>query len=185
MGLAGDLRQWYAGGEINGNMIFPRGKHSFLQVGGGGPLVIPVLGIFRRLKGNVAGACHSGEDKLVSALGRRNQLCVVELNAGRVPRHDIGHIHGKDIRPFLFQKGGAFSLAFGFGELCPGLFLFFDPGGDYLVSDLHVHAVDTYVRGGGEHIPGADGGRSFVCISLDHIGFCNDTVDIDGHMGGF
>ncbi len=108
----------------------------------------------------------------------------MQLDADIVAGHDVCHIHGKHIGTLLLQQGGAFAFAFCFLEFLLGLFLFLDFGSDNIVPYDHLHSVNCGIGGGGKDIAGIDGAASLVGISLNHIGFRDDAVDIGGY-GGF
>ena len=121
MRVRGNVCDGDTGGQLYCNIILSGRKAVFFQIRGGEPLVwfllfgtragigfifltvCAVRSFFCRLAG-ITGSHYSGKYKLVDTLCWGDQLCIVKLNANRVPRHDIGYIHGKYIGTLLFQK---------------------------------------------------------------------------------
>ncbi len=146
----------------------------------------PLLGR-RDLRSRLIGVpgTHNGRvNEFVDAVGRNEKLRISELGLDLVSRHDVGHVHLKDVGPLLLQKRSPlpflFCLFVGLTSLLPLL----DLGLDGSLADGHSHAIDGGPGGCREDIDGFKGFPAFVLVDLPDNHVCNDTGNLDFYRRG-
>ena len=118
-------------------------------------------------------------DEFVHAVGRDEQLGVLELDDDGVARQDVGQLHREHVGAALFQQRGVLALALGRVEFtrCPLALL--DRGHGAHVADGHRHPVDRRPRRRGEDVAGVDGPRAAILVHLPDGHICNHAGDRD------
>ena len=116
----------------------------------------------------VARPDHGRIDQLVDALGRHQQLAVLQGQVDLVAGHDVGDVHHEDVRPLLREQRGTLALLLGGLEELRRLFLLLDPGLDDPLADLHGQAMHGGAGRPGKDIAGVDRARARVAVTLGH-----------------
>ena len=181
MGAALQIRNGYACGKIDINVVFFPGGISQSQKRAGNPCFR--LQAFGNGRACITGTGHGGKDELIDAVGGSNHFRIMQFNADDIAGHNVCHVHGKDIGPLLFKQGSAFPFAFSLLIIMSCFFLFLYFGSDDLIPDFHFHAMDGYSGGSRKDIGGVYRFLAFVGIGLSDEGFGKNAVDIYRHIG--
>ncbi len=118
-------------------------------------------------------------DEFVDAVGRHEQLGVLELDDDRVARQHVGQLHREHVGTTLFQQRRALALALGGFEFTCGLLAFPDRGHGAHIADGHRHPVDCRPRRRREDVAGVDGPRAAILVHLPDGHIRNHAGDRD------
>ncbi len=132
----------------------------------------------------ISGTNHGGIGEFIYAIGGHQQFGIAEFHPDHVSWQNIGHIHLKDVRPLLLQKGGALAFLFGLFVFLTGFFLFLNFGDDGALADGHFHGIHRRTGGCRKDINGFDRLLAGVLIHLSDLHIGDDTGNPDIGAGG-